>query len=61
MGEMINVNVLLPVEVRDWLDREGAQQFRSMRAEAAARLTDMYRSATGVKVVGAVNGEAVAV
>ena len=61
MGEMINVNVLLPVEVRDWLEGEGAQQFRSTRAEAAARLTDMYRAATGVKVVGAVNGEAVAV
>ena len=60
MGDMINVNVLLPIEVRDWLEREGAQQFRSMRAEAAARLTDMYRVSTGVKVVGVVNSEEVA-
>lgn len=61
MGEMRYLNVQLPIEVVAWLEAEGKQQFRSMRAEAAARLTDMYRAATGVKVVGAVNGEAVAV
>lgn len=59
MGEMRYLNVQLPIEVVAWLESEGKQQFRSMRAEAAARLTDMYRAATGVKVVGADNREAV--
>lgn len=45
--EGVTIGAIVSPAVADWLKSTGGENFRSMRGQAAAILTDAWRKATG--------------